>query len=132
MRIAAAVVIAMAAHASAWAEAPAKPAAAPAPSAQWDDSHMQSRHRETPRTERPRLTGESGYGALVSGNATRSAPAVQELEFTSQREWEKGALSTGSNAKAQAAASAATSSQSTGISRGSAIRAGATSGRRRR
>jgi len=34
---------------------------------QWDDSHMQSRHQETPPTNRPRISGESGYGALQSG-----------------------------------------------------------------
>lgn len=129
MRLAAAIVIGMATSAGAWADAPA-PGAPPAAGAQWDDSHMRSRHRETPRTKRPRLEGESGYGALVSGNATASAATVQELEFTTQREWEQGALSTGSAEKAKAAASASTVSESNGISRGSAIRAGSTSSRR--
>lgn len=130
MRIAAAILIAMATGTSAWAEAPAS-APQPAAGAQWDDSHMRSRHRETPRTERPRIQGESGYGALVSGSATPSSATVRELEFTTQREWEQGKLSTGSKERAKAAASASTGKESKGISRGSAIRAGATSGRRR-
>jgi hypothetical protein len=131
MRLLAAVAIAMAASVGAWADTPASGSTGGTTGAQWDDSHMQSRHQDTPRTSRPHLTGESGYGALASGNATASAPTVQELEFTSQREWEQGALSTGSKAKAEAAASASQSSTSGAIPRGSALRAGAVSQGRR-
>jgi hypothetical protein len=131
MRIRLAVLIAMAASTGAWADAPAKEKTAADSGAQWDDSHMQSRHRETPRTNRPRLTGESGYGALASGSSTTSKAVAEELEFTSQRQWTQGALSTGSTASAEAAASAARPSGSEGISRGSALRANAVSNGRR-
>jgi hypothetical protein len=108
MSIRVALMAAMALSAGALADTPAAPTA-PRPSSatevRWDDSHMLSRHAETPRSARPRIEGESGYGALSSGNATRSATTVQELEFTTQREWRQGALSTGSNAKAAARAS---------------------------
>jgi uncharacterized protein YkwD len=122
---------------SAGADAPpAKPPAAPSATSaassgpEWDDSHMRSLHRETPRTTRPRLVGESGYGALARGTATPSAPSVQELEFTTQREWAQGPLSTGSNAKQAASASARGESSSSGLSRSSALRGAAQSGRR--
>jgi hypothetical protein len=125
MRIGMALLIAMAASAAAWADAPANQSAAADSGAQWDDSHMQSRHQDTPRTSRPRLEGESGYGALASGSATSSQQIAEELEFTSQREWAKGPLSTGSAARAKAAASAAGEASSSGIQRGSQLRAGA-------
>jgi hypothetical protein len=133
MRIGMAVLIALVGSMGAWADAPANPAAAADSGARWDDSHMQSRHRDTPRTSRPRLEGESGYGALASGGAASSKQIMEELEFTSQREWAQGPLSTGSDAKAKAAASAAGDSRSSGIQRGSQLRAGAVhSGRRGR
>jgi hypothetical protein len=125
MRIGMAVLIAMAAGAGAWADAPAKESAPADSGAQWDDSHMQSRHQDTPRTNRPRLEGESGYGALASGSATSSKQVSEELEFTSQREWLQGPLSTRSAAEAKAAASAASDSRSSSIQRGSQLRAGA-------
>lgn len=133
MRIGIALLIAMAASAAAWADAPVKANAAADSGAQWDDSHMQSRHQDTPRTSRPRLEGESGYGALASGSATSSKQVEEALEFTSQREWAQGPLSTGSTARAKAAASAAGDSRSSGIQRGSQLRANAVhSGRRGR
>lgn len=133
MRIGMAVLMAMAAGAAAWADAPAKESAAADSGAQWDDSHMQSRHRDTPRGSRPRLTGESGYGALASGSAKSSDRVATELEFTSQRQWTQGALPTGSTAGSNGAGSAANGSGSAGLSRGSQLRAGAVhSGRRGR
>jgi hypothetical protein len=133
MRIGMALVIAMAASAAASADAPASANGVADFGAQWDDSHMQSRHQDTPRGSRPRLTGESGYGALASGSAKSSDQVATELEFTSQRQWTQGPLSTGSAAQAKAAESTANGSGSTGISRGSALRAGAVhSGRRGR
>ena len=136
MRIAAALVTLTMASAGAWADEPAptaQPPAEPATGAKWDDSHMQSRYRDTPRTQRPKIEGESGYAALATGTATHSAPAVQELEFTTQREWEQGKLSTGSKAKAAATASQnAPSTELGGVARGSTLRGGAASSRRRR
>jgi hypothetical protein len=129
MRIRAALMIAMAASIGAWAEAPKPANPAPTAGERWDDSHMRSRHQDVRRTERPRIQGESGYGALSSGNATASAPSVQELEFTTQREWEQGALSTGSNERARATASAGEKRPSGRISRNSQIRAESTSRR---
>jgi len=133
MRIGMALLIAMVANAAAWADAPLSKNAAADSGAQWDDSHMQSRHQDTPRTTRPRIEGESGYGALESGSASSSKQVTEELEFTSQREWTQGPLSTGSGAQAKAAASATTDARSSGISRSSQLRANAVhSGRRGR
>ena len=127
MRFAAAVAIAMAASAGAWAEEPARAGEPAAAGAQWDDSHMQSRHGETPRTNRPRISGVTGYGALVNGGAEPSKQTVEELEFTSQREWAQGELSVGSNERARAAESASRPSGSSRIQRGSTLRSGAVS-----
>ena len=128
MAAVATVAIAMATSGSAWAEEPARTSApAGAAGAQWDDSHMQSRHGETPRTNRPRISGVTGYGALVSGGAEPSKPAVEELEFTSQREWAQGGLSVGSNERARAAESAGRPSGSSRIQRSSTLRASAVS-----
>jgi hypothetical protein len=133
MAAVATVAVVMAASGGAWAEEPARertPGGAAA-GAGWDDSHMQSRHGETPRTNRPRISGVTGYGALVSGAAEPSKPTVEELEFTSQREWAQGALSVGSNERARAAESASQPSGSTRIQRGSTLRSGSvTSGSR--
>jgi hypothetical protein len=120
------VVAAIGMCASAWAEVPApkQPSAGPAGAA-WDDSHMQSRYQETGRVQRPRLSGQSSYGALASGGAESSGNVKEQLEFTSQREWAQGPLSTGSVAKAQAAESAAQSERSTPIQRNSTLRSGA-------
>ena len=123
--------IAMAASAGAWAEAPAaapqQPAASVAASAQWDDSHMRSRYQETPRAKRPLITGESGYGALASGSAQAATAVSPKLEYTTQRQWTQGVIGTST----QPAPSSQLNSDSSGISRGSSIRAGATSSRSR-
>jgi hypothetical protein len=133
MRIGVAVLIGMAVSAAAWADAPANESVAADSGAQWDDSHMQSRHQDTPGGSRPRLTGESGYGALATGSTKSSDQVATELEFTSQRQWTQGALPTGSAAGANGAGSAANGSGSAGLSRGSQLRAGAVhSGRRGR
>ena len=114
---------------SAWAETPrppAQPSASPAPSAPWDESHMRSRYQETPRGKRPLITGESGYGALASGSSQTATRVSPELEFTSQREWAQGPLSTSSSANA--ASGSESSPQPSRISRGSAIRAASVTG----
>jgi hypothetical protein len=116
---------AMTASAGALAEAPPAKEQPPSTGARWDDSHMQSRYQETPRTKRPRITGESGYGALTSGTAQASKQVSEQIEFTSQRQWNEGPLSTGSVANAKAAESAAGASGSSPISRGSTLRSGA-------
>jgi hypothetical protein len=96
--------------------------------AAWDDSHMRSRYQETPRTRRPRITGESGHGALASGSAETNAAVAEGLEFTTQRQWVQGPLGSSS---AQAAPSASDRSSGSGITRGSALRAAARSSRGR-
>jgi hypothetical protein len=89
-----AILISMTTGAGAWAETPA-PAAEPASAAAaWDDSHMRSRYQETPRAKRPLITGETGYGALASGSAAASSAVAEGIEFTSQRQWTQGNLST--------------------------------------
>jgi hypothetical protein len=98
----------------------------------WDDSHMQSRHSETRSSERPRISGESGYGALLNGSAGTSKTVKPELEYTSQREWVQGNLSTSSKNHSAREATSTKSGDSSGISRGSKIRGQATSSRRRR
>lgn len=104
---------------SAWADGATGP--------QWDDSHMRSRHEETPATNRPRISGESGYGALQSGSATTNTAVRPELEYTSQRQWIQGALSSSGSSNQAAAPPKASGDKSSGISRGSAIRASAKS-----
>jgi hypothetical protein len=128
MRTTAAVVIAMAVGVGAWAGEPPARAAQAGPGAagaQWDDSHMQSRHGETRTSARPRISGQSGYGALASGSAEPSEAQVKELEFTTQREWEMGKLSTNSRERAKAAASASKPSGSPRPTRGSELRGNA-------
>ncbi len=113
------------------AAAPAPVATAAAQGAAWDDSHMQARYQETPRTKRPRITGESGYGALASGSAAASKEVSEEIEFTSQRQWIQGQLSTSNSRKPKTSESALGGDKSSGIIRGSALRAGAVSTGRR-
>jgi hypothetical protein len=139
MRTMTALMIAMAMSASAWAgDPPAQPtpaahAAKPpdatgathatgAVGANWDDSHMQSRYGETQQAARPRISGQTGYAALANRNAEPSASQVRELEFTTQREWEKGELSTNSRARARAAESASMSSGSSRPDRSDGLR----------
>jgi|GEM_PF-3405232 len=108
---------------SAWAEGDKGP--------EWDDSHMRSRHQEFRSEERPRITGESGYGALQSGSATTSTAVSPELEYTSQRQWIQGALSSSSSSKAPATVKSS-GDKTSGISRGSSLRGSSTRGRSRR
>lgn len=96
--------------------------------AAWDDAHMRSRYQETPRTARPRIIGESGYGALESGSAQTRDEVAQELEFTTQRQWVQGPLGKGNRSASNPPAARGPSS----ISRGSALRAAAQSSRHRR
>jgi hypothetical protein len=105
---------------------------AQSPSPAWDDSHMQARYQETPRTNRPRITGESGYGALASGSAEASKQVSEEIEYTSQRQWIQGQLSTSNSRKPKTEASALRGDSGSGIVRGSALRAGSVSSGRRR
>lgn len=94
----------------------------------WDDSHMQSRYQPTPPSNRPRLEGTSGYAQVLNGGAeTRTAVATQ-LEYTTQRQWIQGPLSTGSEAKSEAAGTSRSSGASA-PTRGSQLRGAA---RRRR
>jgi hypothetical protein len=93
---------------------------------------MRSRHEETPATNRPRVSGESGYGALLSGSAKTNTAVTPELEYTSQRQWIQGALSSSGSSNTTAAPQKASGDKGSGISRGSAIRSGATSSGRGR
>ncbi|HEY8121602.1 MAG TPA: hypothetical protein VII78_09810 [Myxococcota bacterium] len=120
--------IAMGTSAGAWAETPdaaagSNASTAAAAGAKWDDSHMQSRYQETPRTKRPRLVGESGYGALASGSSATSQRVSEGIEFTSQRQWIQGELPTSASANGAASGS----SGGDHISRGSQLRAGSVS-----
>jgi hypothetical protein len=124
-----AIVVAMTAGAGASAETPA-PQEAAASGASWDDSHMRARYQETPRTQRPRITGESGYGALASGSAESSTQVSEAIEYTSQRQWIQGAL-TPSRAQPSAGQSVKEGDGS-GISRRSTLRANSVSSGRRR
>ena len=94
----------------------------------WDDSHMQSRYQATPPSSRPRFSGESGYGALASGGGTATKTAVsEEIEYTSERQWIQGALTS-----SKPTANTATPSKGgSGISRGSQLRASSVSSSRR-
>ena len=95
--------------------------------ARWDDSHMQSRHQDTPSSTRVKLSGESGYSALASGSSETTTTVPEAIEYTSQRQWVQGSLST-SNKPSDAAASGGSSSS--GIQRGSSLRAGSVHSRR--
>jgi len=99
---------------AAWAEG--------AKGSDWDDSHMQSRHQEFRSEQRPRITGESGYGALQSGSATTSLAVSPELEYTTQRQWIQGALSSSSSSSKAPATLKASGDKTSGISRGSSSR----------
>ena len=87
--------------------------------ARWDDSHMQSRHQETPSSTRVKLSGESGYGALASGSSETTTAVPEAIEYTSQRQWVQGPLST---SKKRSGAAASGDSSSSGISRASPLR----------
>jgi hypothetical protein len=115
------------------AETPAAPGEAPrerAPAqsgAAWDDSHMASRYQETPRSNRPRIVGESGYGALASGSAATQEQVPDGIEFTTQRQWVQGAFS---SSKSKAQEPSGPQRSGSGITRGSTLRANAVSARR--
>jgi len=86
---------------------PAPAAPTPAPATQtpassdavaWDDSHMQSRYEPVKPSNRPRLEGETSYGLLARGGGGEARTSVEpELEFTSQRQWVQGSLSSQSS-----------------------------------
>lgn len=96
---------------------PEQATASPAPA--WDDSHMQSRHQATPPSTRAKFTGESGYGALASGSSETTTAVPEAIEYTSQRQWVQGSLST---SKKPSGAAASGDSSSSGISRASTLR----------
>lgn len=91
---------------------------------QWDDSHMRSRHQAMPPSTRPRFEGMSGYAALASGTAETKTEVASELEFTSQREWTQGVLSSASR-PADADPGNRPRGAGTGAGRRSALRAAA-------
>lgn len=95
--------------------------------ARWDESHMQSRHQATPPSTRVKFSGESGYGALASGSTETTTAVPEAIEYTSQRQWVQGSLST-SRTPSDAAANG--SSSSSGIQRASSLRAGSVHSRR--
>ena len=80
---------------------------------------MQSRHQATPPSTRVKLSGESGYGALASGSSETTTAVPEAIEYTSQRQWVHGSLST---SKKPSDAAASGSSSSSGISRASTLR----------
>lgn len=94
----------------------------------WDDSHMRSRHQVAPPNGRPRIEGTSGYAQILNGGAETKTEVATELEFTTQREWAQGPLSTSSNAKSEAAASRVPAPSAP--NRGSQLRAGSVHSRR--
>ncbi len=87
--------------------------------ARWDDSHMQSRHQATPPSTRVKFSGESGYGALASGSSETTTAVPESIEYTSQRQWVQGSLSTSTK---PSDGGASDSSSSSGISRASTLR----------
>jgi hypothetical protein len=93
----------------------------------WDDSHMASRYQETPRSSRPRVMGESGYGALASGSAATQEQVPDGIEFTTQRQWVQGAFS---SSKSKADEPRGPQRSGSGIVRGSTLRANSVSSRR--
>ena len=105
-RLFVAVVLGVATVALAEAPPAAQPAPTPAPArasadaAAWDDSHMQSRYQPVQPSNRTRIEGETGYGLLARGGAEARKQVEPELEFTSQRQWAQGSLSSSSSAGA--------------------------------
>ena len=96
--------------------------------AQWDDSHMQSRQQEFPDPAPTRVIGESGYGALHSGSAVTSTDVTPELEYTTQRQWIQGALSSSRSSSKAPATLKPSGDKSSGISRGSSSRGSSSRG----
>jgi len=115
------------------AETPAVSAAPPSSSppprqaTAWDDSHMQSRYRATPPTNRPRISGESGYAALASGSSETRTAVSESVEFATQRQWTQGAVSTAVTPVISESAPRESENTTPHVSRGSTLRAGAVS-----
>ncbi|HEU4429080.1 MAG TPA: hypothetical protein VFT98_10020 [Myxococcota bacterium] len=107
--------------------ASATPPPAPPQAAAWDDSHMQSRYQPTPPTNRPRISGESGYAALTSGSSETRTAVSESVEFATQRQWTQGALSTVVTPVIPPSSGGKDGNNTPHISRGSALRAGAVS-----
>lgn len=107
--------------------APAE-SAAPRAAEAWDDSHMRAKHQDfVPPPSRPRIEGTSGYAQVVNGGAETKTEVATELEFTTQREWTQGPLSTSSGAKST---SISKGSGASAPGRGSQLRAGSVSRQR--
>ncbi len=118
------------------AEFATRPPAVGAPPPSWDGSHMRSNHwnRDTTPVTRPAIQGASGYGAMAAGTATPTKLEVdRKLEATTQREWQQGPLAPNTRQPARQASSEPTSPRgvNSGITRGSKLRANASSRRRR-
>jgi hypothetical protein len=101
--------------------------AAPRAAEAWDDSHMRTRHQDFVPPSRPRIEGTSGYAQVLNGGAETKTEVATELEFTSQREWTQGPLSTSSSAKSS---SVTKGTGATAPGRGSQLRAGSVSRQR--
>ncbi len=71
---------------------------------------MQSRYEPVKPSNRPRLEGETSYGLLARGGGEARTSVEPELEFTSQRQWVQGALSSQSSDAASPVRSGATGS----------------------
>jgi hypothetical protein len=108
-------------------DAKLKPTAAAAEAQkEWTDVHMRSNFSKSTgeRVTRPPIQGSSGYGALAAGTAETRTQVPETLESATQRDWEQGPLNSTEPARA-----AQKSRNSSGISRASALRAGARSSR---
>jgi hypothetical protein len=115
------------------AETPAVSAAPPAgapperAAPAWDDSHMQSRYQTTPPTNRPRISGESGYAALTSGSSETRTAVSESVENATQRQWTQGALSSVVTPVIPSSSGGKGANNTPRIPRGSQLRAGAVS-----
>jgi hypothetical protein len=107
-----------------------QPRSQSAPAAGWDDSHMQSRYQLTPPSTRPRISGESGYSALVSGSSETRTAVAESVEHATQRQWTQGAISSVVTPVIPPSSGGKGSNNTPHIPRGSALRAGAVSSSR--
>lgn len=67
--------------------------------ASWDDSHMQSLHRDVaPGPKRPFISGSTRYGALSDPHPERATERVPStLKSFTQRTWKQGRLPAGAS-----------------------------------
>jgi hypothetical protein len=91
---------------------------------------MQSRYQPTPPSTRPRISGESGYSALVSGSSETRTAVAESVEHATQRQWTQGAISSVATPVIPPSSSGKGSNNTPHIPRGSALRAGAVSSSR--